>query len=147
MIHHLRHWAHGGGTCLANLVSLCEGHHWLVHEGGYALAVRRPGEWVLISPDGVRVGPHPQPHEPTQALPVDPTVASDAVTGQWDGSRLRTADLVSALIDTDLPAPTDDKGVPAGTLFSAQPCEFRCDAGDDEDEVDYSMIRVNCFVT
>jgi len=101
-IHHLRHWAHGGPTCLANLVSLCDGHHWLVHEGGFTLA-RTTGGWVLISLHGVRVGPHPEPSEPTAALPVDPTIAPNAVTGHWDGTRMNTAYAVSAILNLDLP--------------------------------------------
>ena len=35
--HHVRHWAHGGPTDLANLVELCRRHHRLVHEGGFRL--------------------------------------------------------------------------------------------------------------
>ncbi|MGH8914538.1 MAG: HNH endonuclease, partial [Acidimicrobiia bacterium] len=31
---HLRHWAQGGETSLANLASLCRAHHRAVHEGG-----------------------------------------------------------------------------------------------------------------
>ena len=31
--HHVKHWAHGGETKLANLVTLCRWHHRLVHEG------------------------------------------------------------------------------------------------------------------
>src|SRR5262245_60452219 len=31
-IHHIHHWADGGQTCIGNLISLCDGHHWLVHE-------------------------------------------------------------------------------------------------------------------
>jgi hypothetical protein len=35
--HHLRHWAHGGPTDLANLALLCWAHHRAVHEGGRRL--------------------------------------------------------------------------------------------------------------
>jgi hypothetical protein len=38
--HHLRHWARGGETTLANLVLLCRRHHRLVHEGGYGVDKR-----------------------------------------------------------------------------------------------------------
>ncbi len=33
--HHIKHWADDGETSLANTISLCTGHHWLVHEGGH----------------------------------------------------------------------------------------------------------------
>ncbi len=35
--HHIRHWANGGQTSLANLISLCKGHHRLVHENGHII--------------------------------------------------------------------------------------------------------------
>jgi hypothetical protein len=38
--HHVRHWARGGETTLANLVLLCRRHHRLVHEGGYGIDER-----------------------------------------------------------------------------------------------------------
>ena len=102
-IHHLRHWAHGGPTCLRNLVSLCDAHHWLVHEGGFTLVPRDGGGWVLISSGGVGIGPHPEPHTPSAPLALDPTVALDAVTGHWDGNRLNAADAVAALFDLQVP--------------------------------------------
>jgi len=47
-VHHLRHWAHGGSTDLANLVLICRAHHWRVHEGGWRLI--RTDEGVLALP-------------------------------------------------------------------------------------------------
>src|SRR3954454_2541677 len=99
-IHHIRHWLYGGTTCLRNLVSLCDGHHWLVHEGGFSLALRGDG-WVLVSPGGTRVGPHPQPSEAMEPLPVNPDIAADAVTGRWDGSRLYADDLLRSITGRD----------------------------------------------
>ena len=32
--HHIKHWANGGETTLANLMLLCSAHHTLLHEGG-----------------------------------------------------------------------------------------------------------------
>lgn len=98
-IHHVRHWTNGGTTCLPNLVSLCDGHHWLVHEGGFSLSWRGAGEWVLISPDWLRVGVRPEPYQPTEPLPVDPAVAPDAVSGHWAGDRLDVRPIVDDLID------------------------------------------------
>jgi hypothetical protein len=93
-IHHIRHWADGGATCLGNLISLCDQHHWLVHEGGFALVVRSPGRWALIGRGGVTVEPEPPLHEATDDLPHDPGVASDAVTGLWAGDRLSYPDVL-----------------------------------------------------
>jgi hypothetical protein len=88
----------GGPTCLTNLISLCDQHHWLVHEGGYALAIREPGQWVLLGPGGIRVGPHPEVHEPSAPLPIDPDVKPDAVTGRWDGSVLDSDPIIYAVL-------------------------------------------------
>ena len=47
-VHHLRHWAQGGATDLANLVTICRAHHWKVHEGGWRLI--RTDEGVVALP-------------------------------------------------------------------------------------------------
>jgi len=47
-VHHLRHWAQGGTTDLANLVTICRVHHWRVHEGGWRLI--RTDERVMVLP-------------------------------------------------------------------------------------------------
>jgi hypothetical protein len=40
--HHLRHWARGGPTDLANLALLCRRHDVACHEGGWTLAAAPP---------------------------------------------------------------------------------------------------------
>jgi hypothetical protein len=50
--HHIDHWADGGETKLANLLTLCRTHHRLVHEGGIAVEARSGGGWCFRRPDG-----------------------------------------------------------------------------------------------
>jgi hypothetical protein len=51
--HHLKHWAHGGATCLANLILLCGFHHGLVHEYGWRLQLHPDtGDVSATRPDG-----------------------------------------------------------------------------------------------
>jgi hypothetical protein len=45
--HHIRHWADGGDTSLANCVLLCRFHHRLVHEEGWSV-VWRVGDFPLF---------------------------------------------------------------------------------------------------
>jgi Domain of unknown function (DUF222) len=37
--HHVRHWAHGGGTATTNLVLLCRPHHGVIHAGTFRVAI------------------------------------------------------------------------------------------------------------
>jgi hypothetical protein len=52
--HHMRHWLHGGGTDLANLVLLCDADHGLAHDLGLVMT-RRDGRLIVTAPDGRRV--------------------------------------------------------------------------------------------
>jgi hypothetical protein len=53
--HHVVHWADGGETKLANLVTLCRFHHRLVHEGEFGLRATDDGLFVFTGPDGRRL--------------------------------------------------------------------------------------------
>jgi hypothetical protein len=53
--HHVKHWADGGPTKLANLVTLCGFHHRLVHEGGFGVTVTDDGLFVFTRPNGTRI--------------------------------------------------------------------------------------------
>ena len=50
--HHIHHWAEGGETKLANLVSLCRFHHRQVHEGGMAAERLDDGAWRFVKRSG-----------------------------------------------------------------------------------------------
>jgi 5-methylcytosine-specific restriction endonuclease McrA len=67
--HHIRHWAQGGPTTLANLAMLCRRHHRAVHEEGYQIERQPDGELRFRRPDG-----RPLPH-----VPLPPTVHDDPV--------------------------------------------------------------------
>ncbi len=69
--HHLRHWAHGGPTTLANLALLCRRHHRAVHEEGYRVDRHPDGELRFRRPDGQLLPEVPPP----AALPADPVQA------------------------------------------------------------------------
>jgi hypothetical protein len=49
--HHVRHWADGGVTALANLVLLCRRHHRVVHVGGFGVEMTGAGP-LFRRPDG-----------------------------------------------------------------------------------------------
>jgi hypothetical protein len=71
--HHIRYWANGGQTNLANLISFCKGHHRLVHEKDYIIAATATG-FAFYTKDGTPVPGCPQlPHGPG-----DITTAHDA---------------------------------------------------------------------
>jgi hypothetical protein len=50
--HHVKHWAHGGETKLANLVTLCRFHHRQVHEGQVVVQTLDDGAFRFVRPDG-----------------------------------------------------------------------------------------------
>ena len=74
--HHVRHWADGGPTVLANIVGLCRAHHTLVHEGGYRVEPLPDGRFRFLRPDGEPLLPAP----PVPAVTADPAAA---LTARW----------------------------------------------------------------
>ena len=119
-IHHIRHWANGGPTCLRNLISLCDGHHWAVHEGGFTVVRRSPGRWALLSPSGVVVEPAPPTTQAHTTLLRDPKIESRAVTGLWEGDRLThyATEVILTHIGAFEPPPTLPADVSAATLIT-----------------------------
>ncbi len=104
--HHIRHWAHGGPTTLANLAMLCRRHHRAVHEEGYQVERLRDGELRFRRPDG-RLLPDvppvpPVPGDPVQALRMQNEAAGVHVDARttcpgWLGERLNVGWAIDVL--------------------------------------------------
>jgi hypothetical protein len=82
--HHITHWSDGGSTALDNLVLLCRRHHRLVHEGGFKVECRDPGEVTFIRPDGRRLDVSP-PLSWSRAPEVESHVSAGPLRC-WDGT-------------------------------------------------------------
>ncbi|HZD53118.1 MAG TPA: DUF222 domain-containing protein, partial [Woeseiaceae bacterium] len=54
--HHIRHWADGGETSLANLANLCRFHHRLIHEHGFGCERTADGRIRFTNPLGQEIG-------------------------------------------------------------------------------------------
>jgi hypothetical protein len=69
--HHLRHWAHGGRTDLANLALFCHYHHRLFHDDGWTVHRERDGTLIIKDTNGR------ERHQlPTRASPARRAVAA-----------------------------------------------------------------------
>lgn len=59
--HHIRHWAHGGPTCLQNLVLLCGHHHRAIHHDGWEVDIGPHGRPRFTPPAWVDPSQVPRP--------------------------------------------------------------------------------------
>ncbi|MGI9121059.1 MAG: DUF222 domain-containing protein [Acidimicrobiales bacterium] len=107
--HHVRHWAQGGETSLANTCLLCRAHHRALHEGGYRMEAGFDGAnpWVFFRPDGTVVPATPPPlpaSDPTAVvghnaeLDIGPATA---IPG-WYGEHLDVGLALDALFSIDV---------------------------------------------
>jgi len=77
--HHVRHWADGGKTNLANTVLLCRYHHRLVHEGGWRVEWWGAGQPVFFDPRG---GTHfDRCRNPREGTDVDGLIEANRLRG------------------------------------------------------------------
>jgi hypothetical protein len=90
-LHHVRHWASGGPTSLANLVSLCRRHHTAVHERGWLITAEPGGGFAFARPDGAPVPacpPLPPPRDGGIAGCHDADITPETIIPPWYGERL-----------------------------------------------------------
>jgi hypothetical protein len=87
--HHVRAWAKGGPTSLANTISLCRYHHRLVHMRGYQITAASGG-FEFYRPDGTLVvNSPPRPAVKGQlADHHDAEITPGTITPPWYGERL-----------------------------------------------------------
>ena len=81
--HHVRHWADGGETSLANTVLLCRRHHRLLHEGRARMALDREGKAVFFSPAGKAIPSVPPALDASGRLAPAPDETAAAL---WNGA-------------------------------------------------------------
>jgi hypothetical protein len=74
--HHVRPWAQGGATDLANLILVCPRHHTLIHDWGYQLTLHGDRTLTVTTAYGEPVPHHPaQPWQPPAHLDPDGAVS------------------------------------------------------------------------
>lgn len=101
--HHVKHWADGGETKLANLVTLCRFHHRLVHEGQVAILTLDDGAFRFVRPDG-RTFDSPAPRSSDWAAVVishqtaDIHITPSTAVTRWTGEALDLDHVVSWLV-------------------------------------------------
>ena len=114
--HHVVHWADGGETQLANLVSLCRFHHRAVHEEGFQVVADAAGRFQFLRPDGMPLpAVPPAPQWQGAGAPLAPTVARLAAAGitigphtatpEWYGESLNVAAALDVLWEPQVREP------------------------------------------
>jgi hypothetical protein len=92
VIHHIRHWTHGGPTDTHNLLALCPAHHHLTHTGRLTIAGNPDTDTrTFTGPDGSPVGPAP-PRPPNTTDPATAAHHAHLPPGHWDNRRGDRAD-------------------------------------------------------
>ncbi|MGC8512157.1 MAG: DUF222 domain-containing protein [Acidimicrobiales bacterium] len=93
--HHIVHWADGGPTDMANLISLCSRHHHLLHEDRYTIHAHPGGTPTFSRPDGRTIPAVPRLPEPDPRL-LGP-MGVNPYHNNWEGGRLDMASILDAL--------------------------------------------------
>ena len=130
--HHLRHWAHGGPTTLANLALLCRRHHRAVHEDGYQVDREPDGTLSFRRPDGqplVEVPSRgPVPEDPAAALGAQDEAAGlhihlRTALPSWTGESLDLTYAIDVLYPRGAPPAAAKPPSPEAPPRVEEPCK------------------------
>jgi hypothetical protein len=78
-VHHIKYWANGGETKLANLVSLCKAHHRITHDKNIIITATATG-FAFYLPGGVPISSSPPLPEATGDITTCHDAAIDPAT-------------------------------------------------------------------
>jgi hypothetical protein len=106
--HHIRGWAEGGPTRLANLVLVCPGHHRMIHEGTLCVAIQtgklvfsdKQGRNIPAAPCSAATGRDLEELElflRDEDLHIDPSLTAP----KWDGAPMDLADSLAWMFIAD----------------------------------------------
>ena len=115
--HHLEHWANGGRTELANLISLCSYHHRFVHEYGFRLELDAATNTVSVYdpkhdrriPAVTRPDQHVDLGWPNILRWTDCSITADTQP-TWDATPVDLGDIVDVILRAE------DRALRAGEL-------------------------------
>jgi hypothetical protein len=112
--HHIQHWADGGETSLANLVTLCRYHHRQLHSGSYSISVAREAGrtiFVFATPSGRRIESSTYPQFPKVSAEssaaaleaIAPDVDAGTAVTSWRGEDCDYGMAIDALLRRTAP--------------------------------------------
>jgi hypothetical protein len=110
--HHIEHWADGGETSLANLVTLCRYHHRQLHRGSFSIAAAKTSakqQWVFATSSGKAIEVSHFPQFPDVSAETSADALSSAASAvdsrtcitQWRGEYCDYAMAIEALLQRD----------------------------------------------
>jgi len=95
--HHIKFWAEGGETKLANLCNLCHHHHHLVHDGGYGVELLADGGFRFTHPLGWLIPEAPMPPKPPDRPLTDIAFVPTTGKAKWGGGPIALSAVLHSL--------------------------------------------------
>jgi hypothetical protein len=102
--HHIVHWAHGGPTCLDNLITLCRFHHRVVHDRALTIAYALDGSVQFVDAGGRVLADDRVATSAGVGATGDLPAAVGSIEPTWGGERLDLALAIDAILSAEVVA-------------------------------------------